>query len=428
MLIASGSAWAQAPSVSPVKPTPAGQPATMPPAVKTGAAPAISPEQMKKLSPEEVAKIQKQIQEKGAGDDIDPTQRFPVDAANPSSQAIFEKATHELGNISDDKEVEFEFAFKNEGTKTLEFLGQPTGSCGCTIPNLEKLVYEPGESGAIKGKYNPNHRNGPQHTQITVRTNDPKKPQLKLHVKSDVRPIFRVDPQFLNVGQVSRDAGANSSFKIISRKEDLKVDQVTPSSPRAKVKIGTTEAKQTADGETVWETPVEVTIDGKAGTGPLNENIVIRSSDAARTISTVVMGEVLGDITMSPNQLSLPGLTPGQAVTSKFQLISRTGSPFRILKVEEVSQGGAQPFMKFDAVEDQGASPPSWTVNISGLAPGTQGALRGEIVATTDNPNDPQMRVRYFGFIRPQQAPQPAAAPKDPWKDNPPMMADPNAK
>jgi hypothetical protein len=61
-------------------------------------------------------------------------------------------------------------------------------------------------------------------------------------------------------------------------------------------------------------------------------------------------------------------------------------------------------------------------VTITGNAPAQQGTLQGEIVATTDNANDPQMRMRYFGFVRAAQQPQPAAAPKDPWADKPSLL------
>lgn len=411
LALLAGLAVAQQPSIQPTKPT------DLPMPGKDG--------KLEKMSPEQLAKVQQQIKSMGgdaAAAGADPTKEEPVDPANPAAQVVFDKAEHQLGVIGDDGQVEFEFKFTNKGNKTLEFLGQPTGSCGCTVPNLEKLTYEPGESGVIKGKYDPKHRNGPQHTQVTVRTNDPKKPELKLHVKSEVRPIFRVDPQFLNVGQVDRNVGANTSFKIISRREDIKVTQVTPTSPRVKAEMKPTVAVVQENGETVWETPVDLVIDGKAGVGQLNENIQIRSSDPARTISTVVMGEVLGDITLSPNQLSLPGLTPGQAVNNSFKLTSRNGQPFRVLKVEEVSQRGAAPFMKFEAKEDVGSNPQSWTVTITGNAPAQQGTLQGEIVTTTDNPNDPQMRMRYFGFVRAAQQPQPAAAPKDPWADKPSLL------
>lgn len=381
---------------------------------------------MRQMSPEEIAKMKAQMEAKGAVD-IDVTKEEPVDEANPASQAVFTKQTTDFGVIGDDKEVEFEFPFTNKGNKDLEFLGQPTGSCGCTVPNLEKLVYKPGESGVIKGKFNPNHKNGPTTTKVTCRTNDPKKPTFSLNVKSDVRPIFRVEPTFLNIGQVNRGENKVETFKIISRKEELKPTQVTPPSPKTTVEVMPTEAKVLENGETVWETPVKVTVLTKEA-GQVNENITIRTSDPAKTLSTVVMGEILGDITLSPNQLSLPGLTPGQAVNSEFTLSSRTGGAFKVTGVQEVAQGGTAPFMKFDYQEIAGANPPQWKVRITGTAPTAQGALRGEIVVNTDNTNDPQLRLRYFGFIRPQTQVPPAQPKQQAPGWNKPSSLDPDAK
>ncbi len=383
--------------------------------------------EVRQMTPEEIAKMKAQMDAKGAGADIDVTKEVPNDDANPAAQVVFEKQVAELGIIGDDKKIDFEYAFTNKGNKDLEFLGQPSGSCGCTVPNLEKLVYKPGESGVIKGTYDPNHKNGPQTTKITCRTNDPKKPTFSLSVKSEVRPICRVEPSYLNIGQVNRGAEKKETFKIISRKQELTIAQVTPQSPKTTVNVLPTVARQLETGETVWETPVEVTVLTKDA-GQVNENITIRTSDTTKVLSAVVTGEVLGDISVSPNQLQLPGLTPGQPVNTEFTLSSRTGGAFKVTGVQEVAQGGASPFMKFEYTEVAGANPPQWKVKVTGTAPTAQGALRGDIVVDTDNANDPQMRVKYFGFIRQQAAVQPPkpAATNQGWKK--PSSLDPDAK
>lgn len=379
---------------------------------------------MRQMTPEEIAKMKAQMEAKN-GLDIDVTKEVPVDDANPASQVVFVKQSAEFGVIGDDTTMEFEFPFTNKGNKDLEFLGQPTGSCGCTIPNLEKLVYKPGESGVIKGSFNPNHKNGPTVTKVTCRTNDPTKPTFSLNVKSEVRPIFRAEPTFLNIGQIARGNDSKQTFRIVSRKESVKVTQVTPQSPKTTVNVLPTEVKNLENGETVWETPVEVTVSAK-DSGQVNENITIRSSDSAKTLSVVVMGAVMGDITISPEQLSLPGLTPGQAVNSEFTLTSQTGGAFVVKGVQEVAQGGASPFMKFDYSQVPGANPPAWKVKITGDAPSAQGALRGEIVIDTDNANDPQMRLRYFGFVRQQTQVQPTKPAASSWTK--PSALDPDGK
>ena len=39
------------------------------------------------------------------------------------------------------------FCFKNTGTATLKITKDIEAICGCTIPKLEKMVYEPDETG-----------------------------------------------------------------------------------------------------------------------------------------------------------------------------------------------------------------------------------------------------------------------------------------
>jgi hypothetical protein len=325
--------------------------------------------------------------------------------AGASPKIEFQATSIDNGKIPDDKEVEQSFKFKNSGTSDLE-LQQPQGSCGCTVPSLEKLVYKPGESGEIKVKYNPHNRNGKQHTTVTVRSNDPTNPSQVLDVHSDIRPLIRVEPMMVNLGQVGRDQGAKATVTINNRMKDVKITQVTPSSPKILAKILETKMAD-VDGEQVEQTVIELSLDPKATTGQINENITIRTTDASRVLSSVVMGEVMGNIQANPNQLQFAGLVQGQPINNALKLTSRNGKPFKIVSVEETPIGGDKIFT-FTPTEDTSKTPSEWTIAIAGTAPGRAGAIRGEIVVTTDSVDEPQMRVRYFGFTRASAAQQPA--------------------
>lgn len=64
-----------------------------------------------------------------------------------------------------------EFPFKNTG-ETPVVIDQVISSCGCTVPELVKKDYAPGEQGKIVAKFTVGDRQGPQSKTITVRTAD----------------------------------------------------------------------------------------------------------------------------------------------------------------------------------------------------------------------------------------------------------------
>ncbi|MEM7228380.1 MAG: DUF1573 domain-containing protein, partial [Planctomycetota bacterium] len=61
----------------------------------------------------------------------------------------FERIEHDYGEVWDIEETITTFKFSNVGTDTL-VIDQIKPSCGCTTTQLEKMVYEPGESAEIE--------------------------------------------------------------------------------------------------------------------------------------------------------------------------------------------------------------------------------------------------------------------------------------
>ena len=98
----------------------------------------------------------------------------------------FDKTTHDFGEISDKESVTTLFTFKNEGKSQLEIL-KTKASCGCTATEPEKKLLMPGESSTIKVTFNPAGKEGEQMKQITVISNDPSQPSIKLNIKSKVK-------------------------------------------------------------------------------------------------------------------------------------------------------------------------------------------------------------------------------------------------
>lgn len=370
---------------------------------------------------------------------VDPAQVKPIEIKGqpemkpvPSTEPIVDTGGRitmdsgdavELGNIPDTTPITKEIKFTNNGTGPLE-IRSATGSCGCTVPKLEKTTYQPGESGVVKVTYNPANRSGAQHTTVTITTNDPTAPSKQVQIKSNVVPQLRVEPMALNMGQVSRDQGAKGIVTVTNRVEGLAITGVTPNNPAVEAKILETKTVQ-VDGMNVQQTTIEIGLTSSATPGPMNANVSIRTSDPARSLNAIVMGEVIGDIQVMPSQLQFPGLSPTQAINSQLRLVPRNGKPFKVLSIEDVpqsvgQQGMSPKFMQYEIKEDTTQTPSAWNIVITGTAPAAQGPIRGEMIITTDNEGaDKQMRVRYFGFVRAAQAAQPAGNPAQNWQAKP---------
>jgi len=85
---------------------------------------------------------------------------------------VFSQTEYDFGTIKQGDKVTYEYKFKNEGKSDL-IIRKVKATCGCTVPNPEKMVIKPGEESFIKATFNSAGKKGHQSKPITITTNDP---------------------------------------------------------------------------------------------------------------------------------------------------------------------------------------------------------------------------------------------------------------
>ncbi len=340
-------------------------------------------------------------------------------AVSAGAKIDFNELTHEFGVISDEKEVETKFKFTNSGTQELEIVNLQ-GSCGCTVPALGKKKYAPGESGEITVKYNPHNRRGKQHTNVTVTTNVADKQQVVLGLQSEVKPTVLTEPQVATLGQIEKGKEGKTTLTITSRKLDLVVTQVTPNDAKVNAKIG--EKKEVeVEGEKAIQFPIEITLASEAPVGQIQTQCIVRTNDPQRTLNFMVLGEVVGQVKVEPQRITLGGLTPGQDINTSFRVTSRAGQTLAVSGATEAPaampapnkpEGAPGPKM-FDVkvVQDTASNPPAWVVTLTGKAPADGSTFRGDIILKTNMAGEEEVKVPYYGFIRQKPRPVPTTTP-----------------
>lgn len=94
-----------------------------------------------------------------------------------------ENSIHDFGNITSGDVVETTFKLTNTGKTDLN-IRKTKASCGCTVPQLNKVDLKPGESVDLKVTFNTSGRKGNQIKTVTIYSNDPTKPIQKVTVKA----------------------------------------------------------------------------------------------------------------------------------------------------------------------------------------------------------------------------------------------------
>ncbi len=88
---------------------------------------------------------------------------------DPTTVEIID-TTFDFGKVNEGEIVEYNYRFKNTGTKPL-VIEEATASCGCTVPEKPDHPIAPGELGFIKVKFNSDHRPGEAHKSVTITSN-----------------------------------------------------------------------------------------------------------------------------------------------------------------------------------------------------------------------------------------------------------------
>lgn len=108
--------------------------------------------------------------------------------ASPVTDAQFAEKTsvevidtlYNFGKATDGEKVEYNFKFRNSGTKPL-IISNATSSCGCTVPEKPDAPVKPGEIGFLRVVFDSKNRVGTVHKDIKVTSNaEPAFPVLQL--------------------------------------------------------------------------------------------------------------------------------------------------------------------------------------------------------------------------------------------------------
>ena len=93
-----------------------------------------------------------------------------IDPATLTSIKWLDGTEKDFGKIKEGEILNVSFHFKNTGTKPL-VISNVTAGCGCTIPEIPKKPFQPGETGEIKATFNSSGKSGTQSKPVYVTAN-----------------------------------------------------------------------------------------------------------------------------------------------------------------------------------------------------------------------------------------------------------------
>ncbi|MCK5057771.1 MAG: DUF1573 domain-containing protein [Candidatus Aminicenantes bacterium] len=155
----------------------------------------------------------------------------PVSFSLFSKAAIQFKATSvNFGQVEEGDYANVKFEFENTGDSLL-ILKRVLSSCGCTTVGVKKKEFKPGEKGVIPVKFDPKGYYGHITKVVTVHTNDPDNPTIRLMLSGNIilknysEPVF--EPDTIDFGEVKAGKKYKGKIKIKNIGTiDLEIEEV----------------------------------------------------------------------------------------------------------------------------------------------------------------------------------------------------------
>jgi hypothetical protein len=234
----------------------------------------------------------------------------PAEAAKPPGpppKIQFDKTVYDFGPTSFVDSVTGTFTFQNTGTGDLK-VGKPQPSCGCTVASVKPDLLKQGEKGELVFKVNIGAAHGPIEKHITVPSNDPQTPSISLSIKADVRQVVQVSPSQVQVGAIRPGMITNVTVTVARTDgQKLVIINTQPSSKQVRTSV------EPVEGSTNQSAKLTITIEGEGRPRILNDNVKVFIEGVTPPVATVmIVGQLLGDVSVSPEQLYWPITDPSK--------------------------------------------------------------------------------------------------------------------
>ena len=96
---------------------------------------------------------------------------------------VFDSMAHDIGELQPNISKDFQLHFGNDGQQDLK-ITYINSSSNCKVKELKKVIYKPGESGFLEGKFTAASFTGKQQGKVVILSNDPKMPKATIVINS----------------------------------------------------------------------------------------------------------------------------------------------------------------------------------------------------------------------------------------------------
>jgi len=267
----------------------------------------------------------------GKGDKPTPntlTPELQPAATSPEAPSIqIEKAEYDFGVIGPETYNKCQYKFSNTGKGVLK-IDHIQSTCGCTVPELTKKEYAPGENGVIDVTFHSPSYSGPTSKHLYIVSNDPVNPRAELLIKATVEVKVVVDPNRIEL-YLNKDNAGIPQIKV--KCLDNVPFAITSFTSNGQAISAEFDSRKKAT-EHVLSPKVDISKLQELTTGVIQIGV-----DHPQAKQVLISYTALPAFELRPPRIVLQNAEPGVAITREVWIVNNYGQPFEIESIESRS-------------------------------------------------------------------------------------------
>lgn len=257
-----------------------------------------------------------------------------------------DESVQDFGVVWTGPDLEHTFVISNKGDADLK-IERVKPSCGCTIAGNYPRTIAPGDSGKFPFKMKSAKLHKHFVKSVTITSNDPVTPDLRLKLQGEVKNYVDVDPPSANFGKIIGQAKKERVLRVTNNTETpLELELTNPADKRLDWELVPVEKGQVYELRVSTNPPHE--------SGNINVTALLKTNiEAQKQISVVARAAIPERLEAQPRSINIPK--------------SRAGSGTKgLTRVVRVNNYGDEPVRVLEATIDD----PTVTLTVNERTPG----------------------------------------------------------
>jgi hypothetical protein len=298
----------------------------------------------------------------------------------------FEKTHHDFGKMSPGKFVSHKFNITNIGNAPLQ-IKEVRESCSCSKTMLPKHRLNPGESTFVEIHFNSSGMLGNVHKSITLISDDPVNPNVKLTFGASVVQEIMPSKSVVLFNEVSRYASVSSTIRLESGTDKhVEVSEV-------KIPVPYITCETQSEGNDVI---LNLSINGQLIPKERlkgSDTLTIRTtSKEIPTLQFVIEWDTMSVITASYKRIAWNGKA-GVEMRTPISLNHSGGKAFKILDTQSTS-----PYLKVSGITKSSATEHKFDVIMTTQT--KAGMYHEKLIIKLDDPEQSELEISVAAVLR----------------------------